>query len=277
MSEQHEMSFWDHLEEFRWTLLRSVIALFIFTILAFMAMPYIFDNYILAPSRSDFVLYRYLCSLTSSMPFIPDFCDDSFNIDIININMTTQFFRHMSTSFWLALILTFPYLVFEVWKFIKPALYENEKKSMRWVFVFGTTMFFLGCLIGYYLVFPITFRFLAGYELSSYIKNTISLDSYMDNFLMLIFIMGLIFQLPLVSWFLSKMNILNRSFFKQYRRHAVVALLVVAAFITPSGDPFTLAVVFFPIYILYEISAFFVKPAPIEDGEQDETTELIEK
>lgn len=277
MSEQHEMSFWDHLEEFRWTLLRSVIALFIFTILAFMAMPYIFDNYILAPSRSDFVLYRYLCSLTSSMPFIPDFCDDSFNIDIININMTTQFFRHMSTSFWLALILTFPYLVFEVWKFIKPALYENEKKSMRWVFVFGTTMFFLGCLIGYFLVFPITFRFLAGYELSSYIKNTISLDSYMDNFLMLIFIMGLIFQLPLVSWFLSKMNILNRSFFKQYRRHAVVVLLVVAALITPSGDPFTLAVVFFPIYILYEISAFFVKSAPIENVEQDETTELIEK
>lgn len=277
MSEQHEMSFWDHLEEFRWTLLRSIIALFIFTILAFIAMPYIFDNYILAPSRSDFVLYRYLCSLTSSMPFIPDFCDDSFNIDIININMTTQFFRHMSTSFWLALILTFPYLVFEVWKFIKPALYENEKKSMRWVFVFGTTMFFLGCLIGYFLVFPITFRFLAGYELSSYIKNTISLDSYMDNFLMLVFIMGLIFQLPLVSWFLSKMNILNRSFFKQYRRHAVVALLVVAALITPSGDPFTLAVVFFPIYILYEISAFFVKPAPIENVEQDETTELIEK
>lgn len=276
--EEKEMSFWDHLEEFRWMLLRSVIALLIFTIAAFIAMPYIFDNYILAPAQSDFILYRYLCMLTASMPFIPDFCNQDFQIDIINLNLTSQFFRHMSTSFWLAILMTFPYLIFEIWKFVSPALYANEKKNMRWVFLFGTCMFFLGCAFGYFLVFPVTFRFLAGYELSSHIQDTISLESYMDNFIILIFAMGIAFQLPLVSWFLSKLGLINRSFFSQYRRHAVVILLVVVAIITPSGDPFTLGVVFIPLYILYELSAFFVKPAPKEEDEnENDEPQLIEK
>lgn len=264
------MSFWDHLEEFRWMLLRSVIALLIFTIAAFIAMPYIFDNYILAPAQANFILYEYLCKLTSSMPFMPDFCNQEFHIEIININLTSQFFKHMSTSFWLAVLLTFPYLIFEIWKFVSPALYMNEKKNMRWVFLFGTCMFFVGCTFGYFLVFPVTFRFLAGYQLSSHIQDTISLDSYMDNFIMLIFAMGVAFQLPLVSWFLSQLGLINRSFFKLYRRHAIAILLVVVAVITPSGDPFTLGVVFIPLYILYELSAFFVKPAPAEDDEMDD-------
>lgn len=270
------MSFWDHLEDFRWTLLRSVIALFVFTIVSFAIMPYVYDSWIMAPTRPDFFLYRYLCYLTSSFPFVPDFCNDTFYVKVININLASQFFRHMTTSFWMALILTFPYLVFEIWKFVSPALYENEKKNMRWVFLFGTIMFFLGCALGYTLVFPITLRFLAGYQLSEMIENNISLDSYMDNFLMLIFIMGVVFELPLVSWFLSQLGFLNRSFFSKYRRHAIVALLVAAAFITPSGDPFTLAVVFFPLYVLYELSAFFVKPAPPEEKEEDES-KLIEE
>lgn len=268
------MSFWDHLEDFRWTLLRSIIALFVFTIASFIVMPYVYDSIIMAPTRPDFFLYRYLCIITSSFPFIPDFCNDTFYVKVININLASQFFRHMSTSFWMALIFTFPYLVFEIWKFIKPALYENEKKNMRWVFLFGTIMFFAGCVLGYSLVFPITLRFLAGYQLSELIENNISLDSYMDNFLMLIFIMGLVFELPLVSWFLSQLGFINRSFFSKFRRHAIVGLLVAAAFITPSGDPFTLGVVFFPLYILYELSAFFVKPAP---KEEEDKSKLIEE
>ncbi|MFT3994059.1 MAG: twin-arginine translocase subunit TatC [Dysgonomonas sp.] len=270
------MSFWDHLEEFRWTLLRSIAALFVFTIIGFIFMPYLYDTVIMGPSRADFFLYRYLCSVSANMPFMPDFCDDNFHVDIINIQLASQFFRHMTTSFWLAVVLTFPYLVFEVWRFIRPALYISERKSVRWVFVFGTVMFFIGCTVGYVLVFPITFRFLATYQLSETIINQISLDSYMDNFLMLVFIMGLVFELPLVSWFLSQLGMLNRSFFKKYRRHAIVGLLVAAAFITPSGDPFTLSVVFFPLYFLYELSALFVKPAPQkgldsddDDGEND--------
>lgn len=269
-----EMSFWDHLEAFRWTLIRSVIALFIFTIVGFAFMPYLYDSIIMAPTRSDFILYKYLCRLTSSFPLMPDFCNDSFHVKIINIRLASQFFRHMTTSFWLALILTFPYLIYEVWRFIKPALYETEKKSVKWAFAFGTLMFFLGCAVGYCVVFPMTLRFLAEYSLSEAIENEISLDSYMDNFLTLIFVMGVVFELPLVSWFLSKIGLLNRSFFKKYRRHAVVGLLVAAAIITPSGDPFTLSVVFVPLYFLYELSSFFVKPAPKEDDEEDELEEI---
>lgn len=267
------MSFWDHLEDFRWTILRSLAALFVFAIVGFAFMPYLYDNVVMAPSRADFFLYRYLCIATSSVPFMPDFCDNNFHVDIINIELASQFFRHMTTSFWLALILTFPYLVYEVWKFIRPALYMHERRDVKWVFVFGTIMFFIGCAVGYCLVFPMTFRFLATYQLSESIVNQISLDSYMDNFLMLIFIMGLVFELPLVSWLLSKLGLLNRSFFKKYRRHAIVGLLVLSAIITPSGDPFTLSVVFLPLYMLFELSAFFVKPAPSKelDSEDDDT------
>lgn len=271
------MSFWDHLEDLRWTLLRSFVALFIFAIIAFIFMPYLYDSVVMAPTRADFVLYKYLCKVTLAIPFMPDFCDDTFHVNIININMTSQFFRHMSTSFWLALILTFPYLVFEIWRFVKPALYADEKKSFRWVFTFGTVMFFIGCFVGYILVFPMTFRFLATYQLSESIVNQINLDSYMDNFLMMIFIMGIVFELPLLSWLLSQLGLLNRSFFKKYRRHAIAGLLVLAAVITPSGDPFTLSVVFIPLYCLYELSCFFVKPAPVEvDEDDDDEQTLIE-
>ena len=137
----------------------------------------------------------------------------------------------------------------------------NERRNMRFTFVFGTVMFFIGCMVGYSVVFPLTLRFLYNYQLSADISNQLSLDSYMDNFLMLVFMMGIIFELPLVSMFLGKVGLLNRSFFREYRRHAIVALLVVSAFITPSSDPFTLMAVFIPIYILWELSAFLVRPA----------------
>ncbi|MDR2947582.1 MAG: twin-arginine translocase subunit TatC [Prevotella sp.] len=271
------MSFWDHLEELRWTLVRSIVALFVFAILGFAVMPYIYDTWIMGPTRADFVLYKYLCYATSSIPFLPDFCDSAFYVKIINYNLTSQFFRHMTTSFWLALILTFPYLIFEIWRFISPALYASERKSARWVFLFGTTMFFIGCAVGYFLVFPMTFRFLATYQLSEMIENTISLDSYMDMFLMLVFIMGVVFELPLVSWFLSQLGLLNRSFFKKFRRHAIVGLLVLSAFITPSSDPFTLSVVFIPLYMLFELSRFMVKPAPPETDDEDEEENVSEE
>lgn len=277
MEQQEEMSFWDHLEELRWTLFRSILALFVFAIGSFAFMPKLFDLVIMAPCYSDFISYRWLCSLNEWLcnvsPYfdvLPDFCNDTFHVDIVNIKLASQFFTHMTTSFWLALVLTFPYLMWEVWKFIGPALYEDEKKSIRWVFLFGTIMFFIGCAVGYLMVFPMTLRFLATYQLSAAIVEQVSLDSYMDNFLMLVFIMGVVFEMPLVSWLLSKIGILNRSFFHKYRRHAIVGLLVAAAFITPSSDPFTLGIVFFPLYGLYELSAFFVKKAPKEEPDEDE-------
>ncbi|MDR2764010.1 MAG: twin-arginine translocase subunit TatC [Tannerella sp.] len=268
--QQEEMSFWDHLEELRWTLFRSILALFIFAIGFFVFMrgdDGIFPNIILGPTRGDFITYRLFCSVASSFSFLSEFCDTAFRIEIINIKLATQFFTHMTTSFWLALVFAFPYLMFEVWKFIRPALYENEKKNVRWVFLFGTGMFFIGCAAGYFIVFPMTLRFLATYQISEAINEQVSLDSYMDNFLMLIFIMGIVFEMPLLSWLLSKLGLLHRGFFNRYRRHAVVVLLVLAALITPSGDPFTLSLVFVPLYALFELSAFFVKPAPKEEDD----------
>jgi len=260
-----EMSFWDHLEELRWTLFRSIFALLIFTIGGFMVMPYLFDNVIMKPCSADFYTYQWMCKLSSNVPFLPDFCNQDFHVQIVNLELTTQFFTHMSTSFWLAVLLTFPYLVYEVWKFISPALYPNEKKSLKGVFTGGTFMFFVGCAVGYFLVFPITLRFLATYYLSEAITQQVSLESYMDNFLLLIFIMGVVFELPLLSWLLSQLGLLKRSFFRKFRRYAIVGLLLAAAIITPTGDPFTLSIVFFPLYGLWELSALFVKPDPPEE------------
>jgi len=267
--QQDEMSFWDHLEELRWTLFRTVLALFVFAIGGFAVMPYLFDNVILAPCSSDFIMYREMCKLSQHFSFMPDFCNDTFHVDIVNIKLASQFFTHMTTSFWLAVLLAFPYMMYEVWRFISPALYENEKKNVRWVFLFGNIMFFIGCSVGYFLVFPMTLRFLATYQLSAQIVEQVSLDSYMDNFLMLVFIMGVVFEMPLVSWLLSQIGLLHKSFFHKYRRHAIVALLVGAAFITPSSDPFTLSIVFIPLYFLYELSAFFVKKDPIVEDDDD--------
>lgn len=274
MAEEQYQSFWDHLEDLRWMILRSLIAVFIFAIIGFIVMPFLYEEMVMGPTRADFFLYRYLCLLTSSIPFIPDFCDSTFHVDIVNINLASQFFRHMSTSFWLAVILAFPYLIYEIWRFVNPALYANEKGKVRKAFIFGTGMFFIGCAMGYSIIFPITFRFLSTYQLSPDIKNQISLDSYMDNFLMMIFIMGVMFELPLISWLASKLGLLNRAFFRRYRRHAIVILLILAAFITPSGDPFTLAVVFLPLYILYELSYFLVRPEKQEEvDENNENTD----
>lgn len=256
------MSFWDHLEELRWSIFRSVIAVVLLMVLGLIFMPYVYDSVILGPARADFFLYSYLCKLGSSVSFFSDFCNEDFSIKIININLASQFLRHMTTSLWLAVLFSFPYIVYEIWRFIKPALYQKEKKNVRWVLAFGTLMFFIGCAVGYCLVFPMTFRFLATYELSTAIENQISLDSYMDNFMMLIFIMGLVFELPLLAWFLSRLGYLDRSFFSKYRRHTIVVLMFLATVITPSGDPFTLSIVFIPLYLLFELSRFLVKKEP---------------
>ncbi|MDL2323354.1 twin-arginine translocase subunit TatC [Bacteroidales bacterium OttesenSCG-928-A17] len=262
-----EMSFWDHLEELRWVLLRVVIALVVFAVGAFIGMPYIFDTIILGPAKGDFFLYQSLCGLSRVLTFLPDFCDQNFTVEMINIDLTAQFFRHISTSFWVALIFLCPYILFEVWKFISPALYDHEKKNVRWVFLFGSIMFFLGCFVGYSIIFPMALRFLYTYSLSDVIHNQLSLDSYMNNFLILVVVMGLVFEMPLISWLLSQIGILKKSFFRNYRRHAVVILLIASAIITPTGDPFTLSLVFLPLYALYELSIFFVKADDPEDDD----------
>lgn len=161
-----------------------------------------------------------------------------------------------------------PYLLFEIWLFIKPALYPNEEKNVKMALSVGTIMFFLGVLLGYFMVYPLTLRFLATYELSTQIENQISLNSYIDNFMMLVLMMGLVFELPLVTWLLSLMGLVTKSFLRKYRRHAIVLIFIVAAIITPTGDPFTLSVVAIPLCLLYEMSILLIKDKPREDKEE---------
>lgn len=267
MKEQNdsEMTFWDHLDDLRKTLFRIAAFVGVISIVFFMYMKELFDNVILAPSRNDFFVYNWLNEIGKKIPILPDFVIGPFQVKVININLSSQFFIHMSTSFWFALVFSFPFIIYQLFLFIKPALHSNEKKNTGWAFFFGNILFFIGVAVGYLMVFPLTLRFLAGYQLSSYIENSVSLDSYMDSFLMLCFVMGLIFELPLLSWLLSQMGILYKGFFNNFRRHAIVILLIFAAFITPSGDPFTLMVVFLPIYMLWEISALVVKRKPVKD------------
>lgn len=257
------MSFWDHLEVLRWALFRSACVLAVIMVGTFIAMPYIFDRFILAPTNNDFFVYRWLNNIGRGIVKLsPD-----FDVQIININVASQFMTHISTSISLAAVIAFPYFIWEIWKFIEPALFEDEIKHLRPAFLGGTIMFYFGCAIGYTLVFPFTFRFLVEYNLSPNITNQINLQSYIDNFTMLILVMGIVFEMPLLAWLLSLFGILRKSFLREYKRHAVVVLLISAAIITPSGDPFTLMLVFIPLYVLYELSILVVKDKPEKSEE----------
>ena len=260
------LTFWEHLEVLRWSIFRVAIVVLVAMIVLFIAMPHLFTNFVLGPTTSQFFLYRWMSSL-GSLPFIPDFSAGNFKVDIININVASQFLTHISTSFWFALIVSFPYLVFEAWRFIAPALYESEKASVGTAFLFGTVMFYLGCAVGYSFVFPFTFRFLAEYQISTEVVNQISLNSYMSTFMGMVFIMGLVFELPLLAWLMSKLGLINKAFLKKYRKVAVAVLLVLAAAITPTGDPFTLSIVFLPLYALYELSIRVVREEEPESEE----------
>jgi len=261
--QEGEMTFWDHLEILRWALFRVLCVFFVFFVLLLWAMPHIFSDFVLGPTSDDFFVYRWLTEWTHG--FIS--FHEGFKVQIININVTSQFMTHINTSMAFAAILTFPYLVYELWRYIKPALFDNEIRHVRSAFAGGTLMFYLGCAVGYLLIFPFTFRFLVEYELSPDIVNQINLQSYINNFTMLILVMGIVFEMPLVAWLLSCLGLLHKEFLTGYKRHAVVILLVLAAFITPSGDPFTLSLVFVPLYILYELSILVVKPEPKDTDE----------
>ena len=253
--EEDGMSFWDHLEVLRWAIFRTACVLLVAFCLWFWAMPHIFDSFVMGATSSDFFVYRWLSQLSHGLISF----DPNFKVEIINIEVTGPFMIHIKTSFYMAAIVTFPYIIYELWNFIRPALFENEIRHLRPAFLGGTVMFFIGCAIGYMLVFPFTFRFLTEYNLSPTITNQINLSNYIGNFSMLIIVMGMVFEMPLLAWLLSCFGLITKSFLREYKRHAIVALLVMAAIITPSGDPFTLMLVFIPLFVLYEASIWVVK------------------
>lgn len=263
-----EMSFWGHLDVLRGVLIRIAVVVIILAVAAFIIMPWFFDNVILAPCSGTFITYKFF-DLISGAGILPAelSADSDFHVNLVSMQLTTQFFIHMSASCWLAFIVGFPIIIYLLWTFVEPALYESEKRGIRRAFLFGNLMFFLGVLVGYYLVLPLAVRFLSQYTISDQITGLISLDSYMDNFFTLILLMGMVFELPLLSWLLGKMGLLKREFFGRYRKHAIVAILILAGLITPTGDPFTLFAVFIPVYALWEFSAGLVPRS--EPEEQD--------
>ena len=254
-----EMTFWDHLDELRKVLFRILGVWFALAIGYFIAMPWLFDHVILAPCHNDFVFYSLLRSIGESLNLTDDFFTQEFSVKLVNINLAAPFFIHMSTAFWMSVVTAMPYLFWEIWKFVSPALYPHEQKGVRKTLILGSMMFFVGVLMGYFMVYPLTLRFLTTYELSAEIVNQISLNSYIDNFMVLVLCMGLAFELPLVTWLLSLLGLVNKTFLRKYRKHAIIIIVAVAAIITPTGDPFTLSVVSIPLIILYELSILLIK------------------
>ena len=264
MSDDKELTFWDHLDELRKVLIRVLCVWFVLGVVYFASMSYLFDKVVLAPCNNDFIFYDLLRYIGERFQLEDDFFTQDFHVKLVNINLAAPFLIHMSTAFWMSVVTAAPYLFYEVWRFVSPALYPHEMRGVRKAMLIGTAMFFVGVLIGYFMVYPLTLRFLSTYQLSSLIENQISLNSYIDNFMMLILCMGLAFELPLVTWLLSLLGIVHRQLLRKYRRHAVVVIVIVAAIITPTGDPFTLAVVAIPLYLLYELSILMIKDKPAE-------------
>lgn len=240
MAQTGEMTFWDHLEELRGSLFRMLAVFGVAVVVLFFFKDFLFDGVILAPSKSDFFLYRLLGA--------------DFSLTLVNIEVAAQFMIHMKITFICALIVTFPYLVYEVWRFVAPALYEKEKKTVRGAFLFASILFYVGVLVGYTIVFPLMLNFFSGYQVSPDIPNTFSLSSYISMFTSMVMIFGIVFEFPTVALALSSLGLMTKDTLKSFRRHAVCAVLIVAAVITPSGDPFSLMVVSVPLYMLYEFS-----------------------
>ena len=259
MSADKELTFWDHLDELRKVLIRVLVVWFVLAVAYFVAMPWLFDRVILAPCNNDFIFYDLLRSIGEKLDLRDEFFTQEFHVKLVNINLAAPFLIHMSTAFWMSVVTAMPYLFYEVWRFISPALYPNEMRGVRKAMAIGTVMFFVGVLLGYFMVYPLTLRFLSTYQLSGLIENQISLNSYIDNFMMLNLCMGAAFELPLLAWLLSLLGLVNKAFLRKYRRHAAVVIVILAAVITPTGDPFTLSVVAIPLYLLYELSILMIK------------------
>ncbi len=239
------MTFWDHLDDLRAALVRSALAVLLAFIVLFFFKNFIFDVIILAPTSPDFYLYKILgvnCSFK-----------------LINVEVTAQFITHIKITFIAALIVTIPFIIYQLWKFVAPALYENEKHSIRSAFAFSSTLFYLGAAIGYFVVLPLMVYFFAGYTVSDLVENSFTLSSYISLFASSVLLFGLVFQFPTIIKVLSSLGIITRKTLVAYRKHAIVGVVFLAAIITPTGDPFTLTVVSVPLYLLYEFSVLIAR------------------
>jgi len=239
------ITFWDHLDELRFSLFRILGAIALFGIMAFVLKDELFAV-VLAPRSSDFITYQLLGV-------------GDFSIHLMNTGLTEQFMIHMRTAMYAGLLVASPYTLYELFRFVSPGLYENERRYAVWIVGAAYLMFIVGTLVNYFIVFPFTVRFLGTYQVSPDVANMLTLQSYVDTLLGMSLVMGLVFELPVVCALMGRMGLINGQLMSTYRRHALVAILIVAAVITPTTDAFTLFVVALPIYLLYELSILIVR------------------
>ena len=245
MSDSTPMTFWDHLDELRSVIIRSVVVTVVAAAVAFCLKEQLFEI-VLAPRTSDFITFRLMGV-------------EPFSIHLMNTGLTEQFMIHLKTAMYAGVLVALPYIVYLLFGFISPALYDNERKYATLLCTSGYLMFMLGTLLNYFLIFPLTVKFLGTYQVSEDVANMLTLQSYMDTLLMMNLVMGIVFELPVVSWILGRMGLVNATMMRSMRRHAIVAILVIAAIITPTTDAFTLFIVALPIWLLYELSILIVK------------------
>ena len=245
-----EMSFFDHLEVLRWHLIRSAVAIVLFTILAFTFYDFLFDKIIMGPKNPDFWTYRVMCQLAHRFDLGADFCIKEIPFNIINTDMAGQFTLQMNSSLLIGIVLGFPYLLYEIWRFVKPGLTDLERNSASGFVFYATMLFLLGILFGYYIIAPLSVNFLANYTISDVIQNQITIDSYLSSVATLTLGSGIVFELPIFS----KMGIMTPKFMRSSRRYATVFILIIAAIVTPTPDLLTMLTVSFPLFLLYEIS-----------------------
>lgn len=257
MQDDKEMSFIDHLEELRWHIIRSMIAIVIFTIAAFVAKSFVIDTVIFGPSRVDFYTFQKFCEL-GRLVNIDALCVDELPFKIQVRTVSGQFMTHITVSFVCGLILGFPYLFWEIWRFIRPGLHPRERKASRGATISVSTLFMLGILFGYYVIAPISVRFFATYQISEVLNNEWDLNSYISTMLMIVFGSGLLFQLPVIVYFLTRAGIITSQLMKTYQKHSIIVILVLGAMITPP-DPFSQILIALPLMLLYQLSIFIAK------------------
>jgi len=239
------MTFWDHLDELRGVIVRMLLVIMLVAIVAFVMKDELF-TVVLAPRTSDFITYRLMGV-------------EPFEIHLMNIGLTEQFMVHLKTAVYAGVLVASPYIIYLLFGFVAPALYDKERHFATLLCVSGYLMFMLGTALNYLLIFPLTLKFLGTYQVSEDVANMLTLQSYMDTLLMMNLVMGIVFELPVVSWLLGRMGVINAQMMQAMRRHAVVAILILAAIITPTTDAFTLFVVALPIWLLYELSIVIVR------------------
>ena len=254
-SESEKQSFWDHLDILRASLVKIAAVTAVFAVVAFFFKEALF-SVILAPKDADFITYRWVYFFSG---WVTDEQAQDFYVKLINTGLAQQFMIHMKVAMCTGVLCASPYILYQLFRFVSPALYANERKYVVRVVGYGYIMFMVGVLISYFLIFPLTFRFLGTYQVSDQVENMISLQSYISTLLMMSLAMGIVFEIPILSWLFAKLGFISADFMRRYRRHAVVIILVVAAIITPTSDVFTLLLVSLPMWLLYEVSILIVK------------------